>query len=338
MEPLVSIIIPTKNRADWLLEAVASIQSQTYPEWEAIIVDDGTAEKERSRVKGLLDSESRCSYQPRAGVTSGAPVCRNQGLQLARGDYVVFLDDDDALASNCLENRVSAMESRPGLDFLVTPCQAFKSVLGDTSLIHNIETGQDALDRFICLDTPWPISGPLWRRESLVRVGPWNENLPSFQDWDFHIRALVCGLRYQWSGQVPDCYWRLPAASKVTIGGKSQSAEHLLSHMQLFCGTVDRLRDANLLTEERKGLIAGLFFWLAESWLKLGQQEQALSVWEQGNERFVFTEEVYASGVTLLRSKSQMFLRRALRKIFTLPYPQSFSVGDYSKTYRQYYL
>ncbi len=337
MGPLVSVIIPTKNRADWLLEAVASIQSQTCPEWEVIIVDDGTAEKDMLKVKELLDGESRCSFKSRVGGDAGAPVCRNQGLQLARGDYVVFLDDDDALAPTCLENRVSALGARPDLDFLVTPCQAFCSVVGDTALIHNIETDQDALDRFICLDTPWPISGPLWRRESLERVGPWNERLPSFQDWDFHVRALVCGLRYEWNGKEPDCYWRLPAASKVTIGGRSQSAEHLLSHLQLFCGSVDLLRNANLLSEERKVLFSALFFWLAESWLRLGQPKQALSVWEQGSERLLLAKDVYASGATILRSKPQMLLRRVLRKVFTLPYPQSFCAGDYSKTYRRNY-
>lgn len=331
---LVSIIIPTMNRSCWLRDAVSSVQRQSYDHWEVIVVDDGSSEIEKQQARETLGCLPNVRLHERFGTKAGAPVCRNQGLQFTRGKYILFLDDDDGLAPHCLAHRVAKMEADPALDLLVSPCQVFREVMGDSSLLHNIETGDDALDRFLCLDIPWQTAGPLWRREALDRIGPWNENLPSFQDWDFHVRALIVGLRYKWSGREPDCFWRMPSTKVATLGVISQSSAHLSSHFYLFCEVAGHLGHANLLTEDRKRMVAGLFFWLSEAWIKLGCQDQALFVWNKCRDLQILSADDYATGQMMLRSAPRILLRRVLRKLFVRPYPRCFRAGDYSKTSR----
>src|SRR5579862_5510174 len=111
--PAVSIITPTKNRLTLLRETIHSVQQQTSPDWEHIIVDDGSTDGTDEFVLGLAETDSRVRYIPRPGG-EGANVCRNLGLRSSRGEFVVFLDSDDLLAPECLEVRVQA--TRRNLD------------------------------------------------------------------------------------------------------------------------------------------------------------------------------------------------------------------------------
>jgi len=332
--PLVSIIIPTRNRPAFLQEAIYSVRRQTYDHWEAIVVDDSASGLSPVPLAPCA-GDSRIRLLNRAGERHGAPACRNQGVATSRGDYLIFLDDDDCLAPSCLETRVLAIGSRPDLDFMVFPCAVFREVPGDRRVLHNVKTNQGDLDRFLLLDTPWQTAGPIWRRDALEEIGAWNEALPSFQDWDFHVRALVGGLRYEWGGVHPDCFWRQPVSRDATVGTRSQSHEHLRSHLKLFSHTAVVMRDAALLDDHRNNLLAGLFFWLAETWLRSGDRVMALSVWRRCEELTGLQEDMYRKGRLLLESPSHMLLRRALRKLLLRPYPSMFQAGDYSRTSRR---
>jgi len=332
--PSVSIIIPTCNRPDLLKEAIDSVLCQSYLHWEIVVIDD-TASGRLPECLADLSRNEKIVFRDRAGGRSGAPACRNQGAEIARGDYLIFLDDDDCLAPSCLEDRVSAMEKHPELDFMVFPCAIFRDTPEDMNVLHNVRTDQDDLDRFLLLDTPWQTAGPIWRRRAMARVGDWNEALPSFQDWDFHVRALVGGLRYEWGGGHPDCFWRQPASREATVGTRSQSPGHLRSHLELFSRTAIAMRDASLLDDHRTSLLAGLFFWLAETWLRAGDQAMALSAWNRCREVIDLQDNVYRHGRSLLGSPFHLLLRRVLRKLFLLPYPAVFQAGDYSRTSRR---
>lgn len=107
--PLVSIIIPTHNRPDLLLEALESVRKQSYPHWEAIIVDNGAVNKVDRLVESL--NEPRFNYHYREeGNRSKA---RNFGVSVAKGDYIAFLDDDDHFLPDKLLEQVSYLNSHP---------------------------------------------------------------------------------------------------------------------------------------------------------------------------------------------------------------------------------
>ena len=264
--PLVSIIIPTKNRCALLQETLASIRQQTYPHWEAVVVDDSSSDGTADMLANLTVAEPKIRFIPRTGNVAGANVCRNQGVTASIGHYIIFLDSDDLLAPFCLAQRVNVMIEKPDLDFAVFPCEVFKKTPGDVGLYYNIETNEQDLDRFLRLDNPWQIHHPIWHRPALLRVGPWDESLPSWQDWDFHLRAIINGLRYQ---KFPsrDCYWRITESERKSIGAEYyRNPSHLRAAEALFSEVIAMLKDHNLFSLTRRRLMAGLYFAISDLW------------------------------------------------------------------------
>src|SRR5438552_3988363 len=192
--PRISIIVPTKDRCALLRQTMDSVIQQNYDNWELIVVDDRSADGTAQMVKQLAGDDARIRFIALASPRSGAPAARNEGVRQSSGSLLVFLDSDDLLAPGCLSRRAQIMSAHPELDFAVFPCQVFQDQPDDLQLLFNADTGEDDLDRFLKVDVPWQTSGPIWRREALEKIGPWDEQAINAQDWEFHIRALAAGL------------------------------------------------------------------------------------------------------------------------------------------------
>src|SRR5918993_1194548 len=95
--PLVSVIIPCYNQAHFLPEAIDSVLNQTYPNYEIIVIDDGSTD-DATGVARRYDNV-RCIRQDNQGL----PASRNIGFQESRGSYLLFLDSDDRLLPNALQ-------------------------------------------------------------------------------------------------------------------------------------------------------------------------------------------------------------------------------------------
>src|SRR5499426_4535699 len=111
--PLVSIIMPTFNRADTIGRAIRSVQAQTFTEWELIVVDDGSTDDTVALIEGC-DPRLKLIRQKNQG-TAGA---RNTGLRASAGSYIAFLDSDDEWLPHHLELCVSFLEAFPGEQFV----------------------------------------------------------------------------------------------------------------------------------------------------------------------------------------------------------------------------
>ena len=96
---LFSVIIPTYNRADFITKTIHSVLSQTYTNFELIIVDDGSADNTERVIRKVEDP--RIKYHKKDNSERGA--ARNYGTNKAKGDYITFLDSDDLLYSKYLE-------------------------------------------------------------------------------------------------------------------------------------------------------------------------------------------------------------------------------------------
>src|SRR5690606_24561667 len=121
--PLVSIIIPTYNRAHLLGETLDSILAQTYTNWECIIVDDGSTDESQLVFEAYKNKDSRFQFLRRPKTKpKGANACRNLGLENATGDYSVFFDSDDLMAPDLLEIKVNAIKAT-GCDYVITRTQ-----------------------------------------------------------------------------------------------------------------------------------------------------------------------------------------------------------------------
>jgi glycosyltransferase involved in cell wall biosynthesis len=189
--PFFSIVTPFVNRISLLLETIRSIQSQTYTDWELILVDDGSGVDELNTLKQFIQNDQRIRYLRNEGALHGAPVCRNLGLKSSLGEWVLFFDSDDLMASTCLELRHSACVEHNDSDMLVFQTAIFNEQVSDASAYWNCFSETCDLDRFINADVVWPICGPVIRRSYIEKNGlHFDVQALSYQDWEWHIRLL----------------------------------------------------------------------------------------------------------------------------------------------------
>ena len=110
-KPLVSIIIPTFNRPDYLIEAIESVVNQTYVAIEILIIDDGSKE---NYAETICANYSNCNYFYK--TNGGLSSARNYGVEVAKGEYIAFLDDDDFWRLDKLTKQVELLNNNPLVD------------------------------------------------------------------------------------------------------------------------------------------------------------------------------------------------------------------------------
>jgi glycosyltransferase involved in cell wall biosynthesis len=120
---LVSVVIPTFNRAYCLPVAIGSLQSQTYPDWEALVIDDGSSDNTADVVRALAANDGRVKYvfQPNQGVSAA----RNTGIGAASGAWVGFLDSDDSWEPWKLSAQIACFRQLPQVGMVWTDMNAF---------------------------------------------------------------------------------------------------------------------------------------------------------------------------------------------------------------------
>jgi glycosyltransferase involved in cell wall biosynthesis len=112
--PTVSIITPAYNAECYIAEAIESVLAQTYIDWELLVVDDGSADETAKIVKSFSDTRITLIQQENHGVSSA----RNKGLELAKGQYITFLDADDVLPLDSLRSRIDHLDNNPDVDIV----------------------------------------------------------------------------------------------------------------------------------------------------------------------------------------------------------------------------
>jgi glycosyltransferase involved in cell wall biosynthesis len=115
--PLVSIIMPTYNRATYIGETIASIKNQSYANWELIIMDDGSEDDTCNIVKNVSDGRIRYYNNGRIGITG---TLKNKGIALSKGELIAFMDSDDLWHEAKLQTQVKALVQHPEAGFSFT--------------------------------------------------------------------------------------------------------------------------------------------------------------------------------------------------------------------------
>jgi hypothetical protein len=114
--PLVSVILPTHNRSQLLRRAVASVVAQSYPNWEIVVIDDGSNDDTPAVIEQLKDELSCEKLVARRIPQAGVCAARNNGLAAARGAIICYLDDDNRMHQLWLKAVVWAFSQRPDVD------------------------------------------------------------------------------------------------------------------------------------------------------------------------------------------------------------------------------
>jgi glycosyltransferase involved in cell wall biosynthesis len=190
---LVSVILPTYDRAPFVRDAFTSCLQQTYRPLEVIVVDDGSTDDTANLVQQWQEDCAtengftiRYVYQPNRGVSAA----RNLGLIQSQGEYIQYLDSDDVMHPQKIELHHAAMETAPR-DHVWS-----ESFMEDENIFSPFaETRQKEHDTNVlaqdAIDGPVPIAGAhkgFYRRAACYRIGPWNETLTRWEDKEYNLR------------------------------------------------------------------------------------------------------------------------------------------------------
>lgn len=195
--PLISIIIPTYNRAHLIGETLDSVLAQTYTNWECIIVDDGSTDNTDEVLEKYCENDSRFQYHHRPNdKPKGANACRNYGFELSKGEHIQFIDSDDLISKNKLEAQVLLLEQNNGV---IATCKwgRFENDLKDAVVkenqhyYKNFNSSKSIFDNFGKYGGYFPSHAYLTKREVILEAGLWDEKLIINQDGEFFCRVLL---------------------------------------------------------------------------------------------------------------------------------------------------
>jgi len=186
--PKISIIIPTYNRANLLAKSINSVLSQTYKDFELIVVDDGSTDNTSEIVENFKKNDVRIVYI-HIDNSGGPAHPKNIGIKKAQGEYIAFLDDDDEWMSTKLEKQISLFENNKD-DLAIVSCDSV--VIDDrgeiavkTSKITNYGLRDLLIKNSIFTGTV------LMKASAIQNMDLFDEQLKFLEDWDMWIRILA---------------------------------------------------------------------------------------------------------------------------------------------------
>ncbi len=184
-DTLVSIILPTYNRADYIRSALDSVFSQTFRNWELVIIDDGSTDDTVAVINDYDDSRIVYLYQENRGVSAA----RNHGIEKCRGQYIALLDSDDEWLPKKLEKQLRYMQEN---DFEI--CQTDEIWIRNGKRVNQPKKYSKPEGWFfesslqMCLISP---SCTIFTRKAWDVIGPFDVEMPSCEDYDMWLRACL---------------------------------------------------------------------------------------------------------------------------------------------------
>lgn len=293
--PTVSVIMPCYNQGQYIEEAIASVQTQTYPNLELIIINDGSTDEGTVDVlHGINPPNSTILHT----ANRGPAAARNTGIQQAKGEYILPLDADDRIAPTLLERTVPLLNNNPNLGIVYTGAELFGDKTGrfDLPAYHF----PDILLGNMIFNTS------LYRKADWEKVGGYNPNMVwGWEDYDFWLSLIELGrdvvqipevlyfhreVPNSRSQQMTQDYW-VKSYTQICKNHPTLYADH----MDVIFRHIQELRDDVHRTHTRLGeTIAQLntivdtvqrsYFWKARKlWVRL-QNQLGRSI-DPGNER-----------------------------------------------------
>lgn len=202
---LVSVIIPTYNYGHLIAQTLTCLQEQHHSDWEAIIIDDGSADDTEEVVNAFTSTDHRFSYikQPNQGVSTA----RNAGLALAKGNYIQFLDADDLLSKDKISLQIDFLKANPTVDIALAATWFFdtndeqRKLYTDIALKNKTQmpvvngAGYEIVSDFVQHNLA-VIQSPLFRKEILQKTGVFKAGMAYLEDWDFWFRMAIANYRF----------------------------------------------------------------------------------------------------------------------------------------------
>lgn len=192
--PTVSVIMAAFNEQENIQRAIISLQSQTYADWELIVVDDGSLDRTPKLIAELARGDSRIKGIFK-GANSGLPDSLNTALRKARGRFIARADADDVNLPDRLERQISYLEMNPSVDVVGGGALLMNS-RGEAVRVALMPNAHEDLALQPILKTPFFHPTVMMRKEFFSRVGPYSLDFPRAEDKELWLRGLRCGCRY----------------------------------------------------------------------------------------------------------------------------------------------
>jgi glycosyltransferase involved in cell wall biosynthesis len=186
MAPILSVIITAFNEGDFLLEAVRSIQGQTFTDWEIILVDDGSTGRTQEVVASLVNEPGVKVIRQ---VNQGVSAARNSGLKIARGKYVGFLDGDDRWHPDKAACHIAVLENDASVDLTYSWWRRIDEQGNDTGRQGRPDKNQVHLEDLIKYNLLGSASNVVGRKEALFEAGLFDPELRAAEDMEFWFRV-----------------------------------------------------------------------------------------------------------------------------------------------------
>lgn len=261
--PLISIVIPAYNMAEYISDALISCINQTYQNIEIIVIDDGSKDKTKEVIKKFQKSLSY-HYQENMGVS----VARNHGINIAKGEFVAFLDADDIWMPTKIEAQIDIIEKNN--DLKAVSCgygimdEAGKILM--PGLIRANYKSRDHLYKAlsICQLIPGSASGVLVERKFLNEVGLFNEQLFIGEDWDLWLRIV----------EKTNIYF----INKILVYLRSRTKKEPLRSLSNEIHQVQKIIENSVTLKYKKRAFAALYARVGSSYMSANEIDNAISL------------------------------------------------------------
>jgi len=239
-DPLVSIIIPTYNRAHIIGETLNSVLAQTYENWECIVIDDGSTDGTAKLLESYIQKDYRFQYHFRpSNRPKGASACRNYGFDLSKGEYINWLDSDDLLSQDKIFKQVEKLIKNTKLD--IATCKWFYSTIKEkrNNENHNLPVYKsfgsipEYLNALAQSGGFMPIHAYLISRKLLLKAGDWLEGLKINQDGEYITRIFLRAEKVLFASEV-EVFYRLNELESHTSVISEQKVEHAIQSWKLI--------------------------------------------------------------------------------------------------------
>lgn len=188
---VVSIIIPTYNRAKLVSRALDSVLNQTCSDWECWVIDDFSNDDTNTVVSEYCAKDHRIHYSLNQH-TKGAQGARNTGIEKCTGNWVLLLDSDNTITSDYVQKILAFVQDHPSVDVVVNFIRILDSDNQDKGTYCWAAEGS-ILKGLLNEKTYVDNSSACIRKEKLFEIGLLDEQCPSYQEWDTHIRlSQIC--------------------------------------------------------------------------------------------------------------------------------------------------
>ena len=186
MNNLVSIVTPTFNRAYILTTAIKSILSQTYKNWEMIIIDDGSTDNTKELVLSFEDKRIKYLYQKNAGPSAA----RNKAPLTAKGEWIAYLDSDNELLPNYLEVMIDWITKNPSALYVLPKGRRTLELYENDKLVKLIDDTEDFPKNLTIKDIfmrklHFDVNGFMHSRRIFEEGIRWDEKISRMEEWEF---------------------------------------------------------------------------------------------------------------------------------------------------------